>query len=306
LSRPVAALTGATGFLGMHLVRALDAAGYAVRVLARREPPEPGWGPVRPDVVHGELSNPQALSALVKDAAAVVHCAGLIKAADLDAFLAVNRDGTLRLAETARAEAPGAHFLLVSSLAARHPELSAYARSKRAGEAAAAQVFGDALTLVRPPAIYGPGDRATFAVFRAATLSPVLPVLAPEARVAVVHVEDAAADIAALAGGTRPGVWTLADARPDGYGWRELVQEAQRSVGRRPLTVSVPDQAVLAASRFGRAVGLLSGQKVGEILHKDWAVRPSELPPGRAPPRWSLAAGFASTAKWYKDTGWLR
>jgi nucleoside-diphosphate-sugar epimerase len=231
--RPVAALTGATGFLGAHLVRALSDAGFSVRVLARREPSPPGWGEVQPHIVAGDLSDPAALAKLVEGAAVVVHAAGAIKAADLTGFMAVNRDGTERLARACPSDAA---FILVSSLAARSPELSAYAASKRAGEIVAIDVLGERVTIVRPPAIYGPGDRETLAIFDAAAKSPILPGLA----------------------------------------------------------------------RIGNAAGLLSAEKAGEVLHKDWAIRPADRPPGAPETRWGLTDGFAATVNWYREAGWLR
>jgi nucleoside-diphosphate-sugar epimerase len=301
--RPVAALTGATGFLGAHLVRALSDAGFSVRVLARREPSPPGWGEVQPHIVAGDLSDPAALAKLVEGAAVVVHAAGAIKAADLTGFMAVNRDGTERLARACPSDAA---FILVSSLAARSPELSAYAASKRAGEIVAIDVLGERVTIVRPPAIYGPGDRETLAIFDAAAKSPILPVLSADARMALIHVEDAARAIAALAAAPAPGVWALADSRTEGYGWREILGAAAAAVGRSPALVPVPAWILPGLARIGNAAGLLSAEKAGEVLHKDWAIRPADRPPGAPETRWGLTDGFAATVNWYREAGWLR
>ena len=305
-TRPLVALTGATGFLGAHLVRALAAAGFHVRVLARREPSPPGWGDVRPDVIAGQLGDSAALRRLVEGADAVVHCAGAIKAPDLDGFMRVNRDGAAGLAEAVRAHAPGAGFVLVSSLAARSPGLSAYAASKRAGEDAVAAILGESVSIVRPPAIYGPGDRETLTIFKAAAASPVLPILSAEARLALIHVEDAAHAIASVAARPAPGVWALSDSRPEGYGWREILAAAATAVGRRPALIPMPGRLLPGLAGAGIALGLLSREKAGEILHKDWAIRPSDLPPGTPPPVWSLTEGFAAAVNWYRLAGWMR
>jgi nucleoside-diphosphate-sugar epimerase len=313
MTRPLAAVTGATGFLGAHLVRALDAAGFQVRALARREPSAPGWGEANPEAVAGDLSDPAALERLVEGAQVVVHAAGAIKAPNLEAFMAINRDGTARLAELAARAAPEARFVLVSSLAAREPGLSAYAASKRAGEDAAAAVFGPALTVVRPPAIYGPGDRETLALFQAASRSPVLPVLSETGRLALVQVEDAAAATADLAMRPRPGVWALADDRPEGYGWREILAAAARAVGRRPALAPAPAwllpglaHAAGFVARMNGQAPLLTLEKTRELLHPDWAVRPDELIPESPAPRFSLDEGFAATVAWYRKARWLR
>lgn len=169
MSQRLVALTGATGFLGVHLVRALAAADFRVRVLARRPPSEPGWGGVAPERIKGSLEDEKAVDQLVDGADVVVHAAGVIKADTLAGYMGVNCDGVLRMAAAVERRAPSARFLLVSSLAAREPKLSRYAASKAAGEAAAAALINESrLVVVRPPAIYGPGDLETFTVFKAA------------------------------------------------------------------------------------------------------------------------------------------
>jgi len=307
-----AAVTGATGFLGAHLVRALSGAGYAVRVLARREPSPPGWGDARVEVVSGVLSDPEALRRLTRGADLVVHAAGVIKAPDPATFMEINRDGTTRLAQIVGEAAPQARFLLVSSLAAREPHLSDYAASKRAGEvAAAAAVPAERLTIVRPPAIYGPGDRETFTVFKAAALSPILPVPSAKAKLALIHVEDAAAATVALVTAP-PGVYALADARPEGYAWREIFEAAAHATNRRPRLIDAPPWLLPGLARAAGFIARMNGQppiltegKLREILHQDWSVSPAELAPGLPAPRFSLREGFAHTLAWYSREGWI-
>ena len=135
MARPLAVLTGATGFLGGPLMRALDADGYDLRVLTRPGA-APAWDGLSPDIMPGRLGDVDALERLVRGADLVVHAAGLIKARSRDAYFAINAEGAARLAAAASRCAPEARVLLVSSLSAREPGLSAYAASKAAGEAA--------------------------------------------------------------------------------------------------------------------------------------------------------------------------
>jgi len=313
--KTVVAVTGATGFLGVHLVAALAAAGAGVRILARRDPSHELWRDIRPEVVHGSLEDRAALERLVTGADAIVHVAGLIKALTPAAFLAVNRDGAAAAAEAARRLAPDARFVAVSSLAAREPGLSAYAASKRAGEAAVRAAYADAadrLVIIRPPAIYGPGDRESLAFFRAAA-RPLAP-LYGTGRTAVVHVADAAAAISRVAlGAGDAGCWTLADPMPAGYFMTELLGEAARAVGSRPRLVRLPDVLLLAAGIASDVVSRLRGRPslftlgmARQLLHPDWSVGPDELlPPGVYRSEIGLAEGFRTTAAWYKAAGWL-
>lgn len=311
---PLVAVTGATGFIGRRLVPALAAAGWRVRLLLRRDPVTPEWRTLCPEVVAGGLGDTAALERLVDGADAVVHVAGLIKAARRQQFFAVNRDGAAALAETARRLAPQAHFLLVSSLAAREPALSDYAASKRAGEDAVRQIAGTRATVLRPPAVYGPGDRETLVFFQLAQQKWV-PLLGPAAaRAAMIHVDDLVSLIVALlAGAPRNAVLTAADARADGYGWDEVFGAAARAVGNaRPRLFHAPLallRTLALAGDIGRGLGsanMLNSQKLRELRHPDWAVSDAER--ARAPgwaPRYTLDAGFADAVAWYRDAGWL-
>ena len=311
MSPPLAAVTGATGFLGQHLVRALGAAGWRVRLLARRDPTSPFWEGQEPQVVPGDLSDPAALARLCDGAERIFHTAGLIGGSPAQMRL-VNVEGARRLAQAAQRAAPDAQTVLVSSLAAREPQLSPYAASKRAGEDAMREVLGERLTVARPPVIYGPGDRETLRVFQAAATSPVLPLLHRDARVALVHVEDAARQIVALASGARGRIITLCDARPEGYAWRELMQTAASALNRSPGFVRIPAAALYAlASAQGIGNGWRHGKvtitfgKVRELTHLDWGVRPDERTPRAPEPIYDLLAGFKQTVCWYRKRGWL-
>ena len=241
MSAGLAAVTGATGFLGRHLVCALAAEGWRVRVLARRDPVHPLWRELEPEVVIGDLADASALAVLCAGADAVIHVAGLVRARTTAEMNAVNAAGAGAVAAAAQGAAPGARFVLVSSLAARAPHLSAYAASKRAGEAAAAEALGQPFSIARPAVIYGPGDDHTLALFAAAARLPILPHL-PHTRLPMIHVQDCARAVAAMASPeTPPQTATLCDARADGYAWDELIAAAGRAVGRTPSSVTIPD-----------------------------------------------------------------
>ena len=314
MARPLAVLTGATGFLGGPLARALQDGGYDLRVLSRPGGPL-AWDGAAPEFAPGRLGEAEAMERLVRGADLVVHAAGLIKAPDRQTYFEVNAEGARTLAAAAARHAPDARFLLVSSITAREPGLSAYGASKAAGEAAVRETLpAGRLTVVRPPAVYGPGDRETLALFKAAAALPVLPLPGgPEARVALIHVADAVAQIVAIAGESpRGAVYTLADARPEGYGWREIMSGTAAAVGRRPALLRIPSGMVLAAGAAGAVLGRLAGQapmaslgKARELLHPDWSVRPHELWPTAPRCRFDLASGFADAVSWYRQAGWL-
>jgi len=311
---PLAAITGGSGFVGRHLVAALAQAGWRLRLLLRRDPDVGDWRGAAPEVVPGSLADAAALQRLVEGADAVIHGAGLIKAARRREFFAVNAECTGTLARVTRALAPQARFILLSSIAAREPGLSDYAASKRAGEVAVLEALGDRATVLRPSAVYGPGDRETLRVFRLAA-HRFVPIPAPvHARVALIHVHDLARMIAALATcETKGRILTATDARPQGYEWEEVMQAAARALGnRRARCLHAPApllRAVAWAGDIARSFGvpsMLNSQKLRELRHVDWSAAHDELaqPPGWSA-RFDLPDGFADAVAWYRAAGWL-
>ncbi|MGQ0619027.1 MAG: NAD-dependent epimerase/dehydratase family protein [Panacagrimonas sp.] len=313
-SAPLAAITGAAGFIGRHLVQALAQSGWRVRLLLRRDPVIEEWKDLRPEIVPGALGDALALERLVGGADAVIHVAGLIKAATRGQFFEVNCDGTRALAGLTARLAPQAHFVLVSSLAAREPALSDYAASKRAGEDAARAILGSGMTVLRPPAVYGPGDRETLLFFQLARQRLVPLLGSADARAALIHVHDLARLITALAGSAPAGrVLTAADARPQGYAWDEVLGAAARAVGnpaprfvRAPLALLRTAALVGDLGRLFGSANMLNSQKLRELRHPDWSVAPGELAqvPGWTP-EFDLDAGFADAVAWYRAEGWL-
>jgi nucleoside-diphosphate-sugar epimerase len=268
------------------------------------------------DVVSGDLSNKQALRALVDGADAIVHAAGLIKAPSAAAFEAVNVYGTANLARAIEERGVAARVLLVSSMAAREPRLSSYARTKRAGEELLMTVLSPRCdwTIVRPCAIYGPWDRETLTIFRAIDYHIFLRPRTDHGRIAVIHAADAAAAIAALCDqGPARSVFELTDERTQGYSWDEIVGTVETAMHSKAIVIPLPGAAVraaaavsLAAAKVLRRTPMFTPEKAREILHADWGSRAESQPPRNLwRPTIGLAEGFRDTVSWYRDRRWL-
>jgi 2-alkyl-3-oxoalkanoate reductase len=310
------AITGATGFFGRYIVKAFSSSGWRVRILARQAIEHPQLAGLELDVVSGDLSNKQALGALVDGADAIVHAAGLVKASSAAAFEAVNVQGTANLARAIEERKVTARVLLVSSMAAREPRLSSYARTKRAGEELLMAVLSPRCdwTIVRPCAIYGPWDRETLTFFRAVDYHIFLRPWIADGRVAVIHAADAAAAIAALCDqGPIRSVFELTDERTQGYSWDEIVGTVETAMDSKALVIPLPGPAVraaaavsLAAARILRRTPMFTPEKAREILHADWGSRAESQPPRSLwRPAIGLAEGFRDTVCWYRDRRWL-
>jgi len=298
------AVTGGTGFVGAHVIDAAIAAGHEVNALTRRDqPPRAGltWIP-------GNLEDREALKRLVENADAVIHVAGVINAPDAAGFEAGNVAGTLAM--LAAATAAGIHrFVHVSSLAAREPQLSLYGSSKGRAEELV-ESSGLDWAIVRPPAVYGPGDRETLELFKMAKRGFVL--LPPRGRVSLIHVDDLARLLLAL---TQRGVAKRLllepdDGRPDGWSHKEFAQALGRAVGRRNVSLSAPRPLLRVGAfldgLFRRGRAKLTQDRAAYFSHPDWVSHPHNAPPsGLWHPRIETHQGLAATAAWYREQGWL-
>jgi nucleoside-diphosphate-sugar epimerase len=311
--RPSVAVTGATGFIGPHVVRRL-CADWQVRILTRRAVDRAQIG-TDVEVVRGDFDERGSLQRLLDGAQAVVHIAGLIKARTRKEFFRANAESVGRLAEIVAAAPAPPRFVLMSSLAARKPDLSDYAASKRSGEEALLAA-GDALpwTILRPPAVYGPGDPATLFFFRCVGYG-IGPVLGSErARFSLIHVEDLAKAVGALLADNRgAGLVAEIDDGHGGYGWREMTETAAEAFGRHARMVRIPMAIPYGIGLLNQALAWLPGYtpmltpgKVRELYHSDWVCDPRPIMARTGwQPKVPLRQGFASTIAWYRQQGWL-
>ena len=298
------AVTGATGFVGSHLVDVATAAGHEVAALTRREQQS------REGVtwINGDLRDRAPLERLVSGADAVIHVAGVITAQSTEAFEEGNVEGTLAM--LAAATAGGIRrFVHVSSLAAREPKLSLYGRSKARAEEL---VYGSGLdwAVVRPPAVYGPGDKETLELFRMAKLGVML--MPPKGRISVIHADDVARLLLALAAPEAPaGVLAEPDdGKPGGWSHREFARALGAAVGTRPAIVSSPGILLRLAARadqlFRRDNAKLTVDRAAYFSHRNWVVEPKRaVPAGLWHPRIETSQGLKDTAAWYREAGWL-
>ena len=298
------AVTGGTGFVGGRFIAAALGAGHAVRALTRRPQPD------RPDVdwVAGSLEDSDALERLVTGAAAVVHIAGAINARDAAEFERCNVEGTLAMLAAATA-AGVTRFIHVSSLAAREPKLSLYGASKARSEEL---VEGSGLdwAIVRPPAVYGPGDKETLELFRMANLRLML--LPPRGRVSLLHADDLARLLLLLAASEEPSgvLYEPDDRREHGWSHKQLAQAIGRAVGRSNVSLSMPGAMLKLGAVVDQLVrrerAKLSADRAAYFSHRDWAVNPERRPPAELwTPIVDTEQGLAETAAWYRAQGWL-
>lgn len=274
------ALTGATGFIGSTLARQLAVESLRIRALTRPTSSHALVSGLDIEWVQGSLDNPDALRQLVRGADTVIHCAGAVRGATREQFDKTNVDGVARLVRAAAEQQPRPRFILLSSLAARESRLSHYAASKFEGEKALAGGAGDMPWIaLRPPAVYGPGDREMRPLFQWARRG-VVPRLGPPGwRIPMIFVDDLARAVLALARTTavRQGTFELHDGHPGGYSLEEICQTVATLYRKRVFRLPVPGAVLRAAARINlisaRLLGyapMLTPGKVRELTHTGW------------------------------------
>ena len=300
----ILAVTGGTGFVGRRLITIALERGHKVRALARR-PQNTREGV---EWIEGSLEDRDALERLVTESDAVIHVAGIINAPDAAGFEAGNVTGTLAMLAAATA-AGIRRFIHVSSLAAREPTLSQYGASKARSEEL---VEGSGLdwVIVRPPAVYGPGDKETLELFRMAKAGLIL--LPPKGRLSLIHVDDLARLLVVLAESQVPEKQVIEpdDGRAGGWTHREFAAELGRAVGRKAVALATPRPLLRLGAVVDRLVrgdkAKLTPDRAAYFAHPDWVISSSSAPPKDVwRPEIATEQGLASTAEWYRAEGWL-
>lgn len=297
------AITGGTGFVGSRLIALAIEAGHAVRALTRREQAERAhleW-------VAGDLGDTVALARLCDGADAVIHVAGVVNAPTRDGFAVGNIHGTGNM--LAAAEGAGVRrFVHVSSLAAREPGMSDYGWSKAEAERLVEDSLLDT-AMVRPPAIYGPGDMEMLELFKLAKKGIAL--LPPGGRLSVIEVGDLGRLLLALATtGNHSRGYDCDDGRDNGWSHKEFAQAIGTATGKRVAALALPRPLMMAGAHLDRLVrgksAKLTPDRVAYFCHEDWVIDAARRPPAELwTPRVETNAGLAATAAWYRDQGLL-
>lgn len=321
-------VTGATGFVGSHLAEGLLAEGYEVDALVRA-PERASWLDGMPAVrkIAGSLADRDRIERAAAGADLIVHSAGLVKARTEADYFRANADGTRNVLDAAlRAGRQLKRFVQISSQAAAGPSpdghpitedepprpITPYGRSKLAGEKIVLEHKADLpVTIIRPPAVYGPRDRDIYIYFKLAARGIVPVTGSLKRRVSLVHVADLVKGILAAAASEAAAGETYFITSGN-YDWDELSAGVARAVGRG-RRIAIPAALLRGVAALCDVVGFatrramtLNGHKAREILQDAW-----NCSHGRAAehfgyePAWDLEGGLAQTAEWYRTEGWI-
>jgi dihydroflavonol-4-reductase len=320
-------ITGATGFIGSHLVEAARARPEPVRCLIRRDSAKRRRIelPADAEIVYDDLVSGEGVSAALEGVRTVIHLAGVTKAIATSEFYAGNVQATENLARAMAGR--GARLVYVSSLAAIGPSLDGtpvnedaephplthYGRSKLEGERIARALVPDAV-IVRPPVVYGPRDTDVFEMFKSISKGLVLEISGGERWFQAIYVKDLAEGLLAAACTPQAAGRAYFLAHEKAVSWSELSSAAALIMRKRPRILRVPEPLAYAVggiaevwSRVTGKPGIISREKVKEAQCRHWTCdthrAAQELGFEAKTP---LDLGVSETLAWYKEAGWLK
>lgn len=323
-------VTGASGFLGSHVVEQLAKRGDTVRVLLRKSSSKKHLEDVpRLEFAEGAVDDASSCERAAAGMDAVVHIAGIVKARNADEFFATNVGGTQNMLEAAKKSPSVKRFVYASSQAVAGPSedgspvpvdreprpLTQYGRSKLAGEVAVlAEKDRLHVVSIRPPLIYGPRDTATLEFFQWIARGVRLVYGDGQNTLSLVYATDcASAFVAATTANVPSGSRYFVE---DGgvHVWRDVVVEMERAMQKRTLVrfgipLSVVKGYAALSEAYGKATNksvMVTLDKFNELSQRHWVC---DGGPARRELGWepkvSLREGVERTARWYRENGWL-
>ncbi len=332
-----ALVTGASGFIGPHLVGILQQAGYDITVLVRSQSDRDRLAPFAPRWATGDICDPAAMTEAVKNQDVIFHLAGLIKAFNLSQFLEVNELGTGVVLEACSKLTTPPTVVVVSSLAGAGPSptghlrseseerapVSNYGASKRAQELKA-ESFADRMpiSIVRPPMVFGEGDPGMLAMFKpiARTGIHFVPGLTAK-QFSLVHAVDLSQALRLVAESgariskdseTGTGIYFAASDEHPSYA--DLGRQIGKALGRRRTFVLYSPffctrVAACGAELISRARGqqqIFNLDKAREAAAGNWTCDPAKIQQQLG---WKTSATLddrlKQTAQWYQQNKWV-
>ncbi len=324
-------VTGGSGFLGSHVAEQLSLAGRPVRALVRKTSDTSFLRTLENvELVYGAVEDADSLSGAVQGVEAVIHSAGLVKARSTEEFYRVNAGGTENLLQAAlKTRSTLVRFVLVSSQTVMGPSdtqgtpvradatpnpVTRYARSKLAAERAALALKDELpITILRPPAIYGPRDREFLAFFKAVKLGILAYMGSAENKLSIIYGPDAAsACIAAIDANVESGSAFFID---DGsvYTAADLAHAIEAGLNKRALIRFALPRGLIrtiaaATEAYGKAADravILTPDKCNELFEQ-WVCDSSGTSEALGwEPKVDFEEGARISAAWYRREGWL-
>ena len=320
-------ITGATGFIGYHLINhALDA-GIEVTAVTRTTSNTQHLKGLDLKLVAMDFHDKGSITRILEkgDYDYVIHAAGATKAGNRDDYNLANVASTKNLAEAVLSY-PIKKFLLMSSLAAAGPigyhdpdvirettiphPLSNYGRSKLRAEQKLMEFTSLPWLILRPTAVYGPRERDLFIMFKTLDKGLEPYIGSREQWLSFVYVKDLAAlTVKALQSNFVQQMYTISDG--NAYTRYDLADRIKKTLGIKTIKFRIPlpvVQVLASCMEYisGDKTPALNREKIPELTAESWqcSIEKAVKDFGYAP-RYNLERGIEETVKWYKQNNWL-
>jgi nucleoside-diphosphate-sugar epimerase len=277
-------LTGATGFIGQHLQSELLKEQMGVLAVVRPSSKHKNALVHGVETVFCDLSDATQLVNAIERCSAVIHCAGSVRGRSLEDFSPANITGVRAVVSAMNQAKTGIPMLLISSLAATRPQVSDYANSKYLGERELVDHATFPWTIIRPPAVYGPGDKEMLPILKLARKGLITPAGPSNQRLSLIHVRDVATAVVSCLKSfeaCKEKTFTLDDGHEGGYDWKEI---AQATCTGRYLRLNVPRWLLFASGHVNLALSgilgyapMLTPGKARELTQADWVCNNTAL-----------------------------
>jgi len=324
-------VTGATGFVGSHVADKLIEKKYDVRCIVRKTSNLRWVEGKKLQLIEASLSDVSSLEKAVEDVDYVYHVAGSTSARNLDGYMQGNYEGTKNILNATISKAPNLkRFLYVSSQTAAGPAIALnkpttedmplhpitnYGRSKKAAEEIVnSNSLNLPITIVRPPAVYGPRDTEIYTIFKMIKMGFIAYMGFDKKYVSLIHSEDLSRGIIEAAESKKTLGKTYFISSDEFYTWKQVYEEMKKSFGKKNiLSVRLPHPLILAAGaisgffgRFSAKTPVFNYEKGIDFIQKYWICSTESARKDFSySQQISLEEGISNTIAWYKNNKWL-
>ena len=323
-----ALVTGASGFVGSHLVEALARQKVKVKLLVRKTSRLPFKLTPEMELCYGDVTDFESVQKAMKGVKVVYHLAGILRGSNFSKLEQVNAQGTRNVCRAAEQEGGVRRFICVSSLSAAGPSRAksamdektpcqpacAYGETKLMGEQIALSFRKKIpMTVLRPGAVYGPRETDIFAYFKMVRQGMVL-IPSIEQKVSFIHVLDLVEAILKAAHSPKAvgQIYFVSDGK--GYSWEQISAFIGKSLKKTYFTFKVPMGVVKMVAGLGEAVEKVSGKasmvnldKIKEAYFPLWVCSNKKIREELGfNPRFEIQRGIEDTVRFYHSAGWLK
>ncbi len=322
-------MTGATGFVGSHLVDRLLTGGVRVRCLVRQGPPYEWLDEKRVELVRGDCTVSADLPSAVRGVDVVYHVAAVTWAARASDYERNNVEGTQKLLQAIVGHAPGIRrFVYVSSQSAAGPTrtgrprnesdpdlpISPYGVSKLAAESHVLACSTRIPTIIlRPSVVYGPRDRAFLPIFKLLSRKILIQFGSIDRLVSFCHVNDLVTALVAAGLYSGPSGASYYVSEPQPRNWRDIEEIMANAMGVKPRRIVVGRRLLVLMGFIGQLYGAafsrpvqINRMRMQELLETDWSLNPARLQNDLGvTAQYSIDTAMQELVRWYRRNNWL-